>query len=137
MTRAASSNQLFKQILVQGGLLVAAIAFVGGSVGVLVVGSSGLFSALIGAALTLLFTSLTAFSVWFGAKLPLGGFFGLVLGGWVLKLVGFVALIAVLRGAEFIHGPTLFFTLVASILGTLAIDSVAVLRSRIPTVNPV
>jgi len=135
MTRAATSNQLFKMVLIQGGALVAAIALVGGLLAWLLVGADGLISALIGAGLTLIFSSFTAFSVWLGAKLPLGGFFGLVLGGWVFKLVGFVALTAVLRGAEFIHGPTLFFTLVASILGTLAIDSVAVLRSRIPVVN--
>ena len=135
MTRAASSNQLFKMVLIQGGLLVATIAVVGGLLGWFLVGAGGLASALIGAGLTLVFNSFTAISVWLGAKLPLGGFFGLVLGGWVLKLIGFVAIIALLRGAEFIHGPTFFFTLIASILGTLAIDSVAVLRSRIPVVN--
>lgn len=135
MSAASTSTQLFKQVLIQGGALIAAIALIGGLLGWFLVGAGGLASALIGAALTLIFSSFTAITVLIGAKLPLGGFFGLVLGGWVLKLVGFIALIAVLKGADFIHGPTLFFTLVASILGTLAIDSVAVLRSRIPVVS--
>jgi hypothetical protein len=38
---------------------------------------------------------------------------------------------ALLKGAAFIAGPVLFFTLVASILGTLVIDSRIVLKSRI------
>ena len=40
-------------------------------------------------------------------------------------------MIALLKGASFIAGPVLFFTLVASILGTLVIDSRIVLKSRI------
>ena len=111
--------ELFKQVFIRGSLLVAAIAVIGSVVGFLVAGMPGLVSALIGAGLTLLFVTL-------------GGFFGVVLGGWVLKLVGFIVLIGALKGADFISGPVLFFTLVASILGTLAIDSVLVLKARIP-----
>ena len=73
-----------------------------------------------------------ALSVAIGGRLPLGAFFGIVLGGWILKLVGFVLVIGLLKGADFINGPVLFFTLVASILGTLALDSVAVLKARLP-----
>jgi 4-amino-4-deoxy-L-arabinose transferase-like glycosyltransferase len=76
---------------------------------------------------------MTALSVYFGGKLSLGGFFGLVMGGWLVKLVVFMAIVAVLKNAVFINGPVLFFTLVASILGTLAIDAISVTRSRIPT----
>ena len=129
---ANSIAELFKQVFIRGSLLVAAIAVIGSVVGFLVAGMPGLVSALIGAGLALLFVTLTAVSVYVGGKLPLGGFFGVVLGGWVLKLVGFIVLIGALKGADFISGPVLFFTLVASILGTLAIDSVLVLKARIP-----
>jgi 4-amino-4-deoxy-L-arabinose transferase-like glycosyltransferase len=54
-----------------------------------------------------------------------------VLGGWILKMVLFIAIVAALRGANFIDGPVFFFTLVASILGTLVIDSLIVMKSRI------
>ncbi|MEY4423122.1 MAG: hypothetical protein RLZZ258_225 [Actinomycetota bacterium] len=128
---ANSIAELFKQVFIRGSLLVAAIAVIGSVVGFLVAGMPGLVSALIGAGLALLFVTLTAVSVYVGGKLPLGGFFGVVLGGWVLKLVGFIVLIGALKGADFISGPVLFFTLVASILGTLGIDSVLVLKARI------
>ena len=131
MSKATSTAEVFASVLKQGLLLVAAIAVVGGGLGWVFAGSNGLISALIGAGLALLFSSLTALSVRFGGALSLGGFFGVVLGGWIVKLVGCVVLIAFLKGATFIAGPVLFFTLVASILGTLVIDSLIVLRSRI------
>jgi hypothetical protein len=78
---------------------------------------------------------MTALSVWLGGKLPLAGFFGLVLGGWLVKMIGFALVIANLKGADFINGPVLFFTLVAAIIGTLAVDSVLVLKARIPVIG--
>jgi hypothetical protein len=130
----ASSN-LFKRVLSLGSALIGAIAILGGLLGFLFAGAAGLTSALIGAALTLIFVTLTAASVWLGGKLPLGGFFGIVLGGWLIKIIGFALVIAALKGASFINGPVLFFTLVASILGTLAVDSYLVLRARIPVIG--
>lgn len=131
MSKASSIAEVFSAVLKQGLLLVAAIAVVGGGLGLLFAGVNGLVSGLIGAGMALLFSSLTAFSVKFGGRLSLGGFFGVVLGGWILKLVGFIVLVALLKGATFIAGPVLFFTLVASILGTLVIDSLIVMKSRI------
>lgn len=133
MSKAA--NNLFTRALKLGSLLIAAIAVVGGLVGLLVAGTNGLVSALIGAGLTLVFVTLTALSVWLGSKLPLGGFFGAVLGGWLVKIVGFALVVGSLKGADFINGPVLFFTLVAAILGSLALDSVLVLKARIPVVG--
>ncbi|MEY3846458.1 MAG: hypothetical protein RJA66_725 [Actinomycetota bacterium] len=131
MPSATSTSEVFANVLKQGLILVGVIALVGGGLGLAFAGINGLISGLIGAALALLFSSLTALSVKFGGKLSLGGFFGVVLGGWIVKLLGFIFLIALLKGATFIAGPVLFFTLVASILGTLVIDSLIVLRSRI------
>ncbi|MEO0060780.1 MAG: hypothetical protein RL343_398 [Actinomycetota bacterium] len=130
----ASSN-LFTRVLTLGSALIGAIAVLGGLIGFLVAGVPGLTSALIGASLTLAFVTLTALSVWLGGKLPLGGFFGVVLGGWLVKIVGFALVIGALKGADFINGPVLFFTLVAAILGTLAVDSVLVLKARIPVIG--
>ena len=100
-------NNLFRRVLVLGSSLIAAIAMIGGLVGFLVAGLAGLTSSLIGAGLTLVF------------------------GGWLVKVIGFVLVIGSLKGADFINGPVLFFTLVAAILGTLAVDSILVLKARI------
>lgn len=134
MAVATTSSQVFKQVLIRGGLLVAVIAVLGGFIGWMTSGPNGLASALIGAALAFAFVGLTAASVLIGGRLPLGGFFGVVLGTWLIKIVGFGLTVVWLKQVEFIHGPTLFFTMVASVLGTLTIDALVVLKSRVPTV---
>jgi hypothetical protein len=132
---ASSSTQVFAKALKLSALLVVSVAVICSIIGYLVVGIDGLWTALIGAAIALVFTSLTVLSVLFGARLPLGGFYGLVLGGWLLKIVLFALLMAALQRMDFIHGPTLFFAIVLSVLGSLSIDSWVVLRSRIPTIE--
>ena len=132
---ASSSTQVFAKALKLSALLVVSVAVICSIIGYLLVGIDGLWTALIGAAIALVFTSLTVLSVLFGARLPLGGFYGLVLGGWLLKIVLFAALMAALQRMDFIHGPTLFFAIVLSVLGSLGIDSWVVLRSRIPTID--
>jgi hypothetical protein len=132
---ASSSTQVFAKALKLSALLVVSVAVICSIIGYLVVGVDGLWTALIGSAIALVFTSLTVLSVLFGARLPLGGFYGLVLGGWLLKIVVFAVLMAALQRMDLIHGPTLFFAIVLSVLGSLSIDSWVVLRSRIPTID--
>ena len=133
--RATTSSQLFRIVLIQGAILTCAIAIVGGLLALWAVGMPGLISALIGSAIALSFTSLTAIAVWVGGKLPLGGFYGLVLGGWLAKVIIFVLILSVLNRVEGLNRPTIFFTIVASVLGGLTIDAVAVFRSRVPVVE--
>ena len=126
------ANQLFKRVLLWGGLLVAGIAILAGTGGWFIAGMSGLLSALVGAAIAFGFVSLTALSVWLGGRLSLGAFSGIVLGGWILKVVIFLAVIGLLRRADWVDGPLFFVTLVASVVGTLAIDSWVFLKARLP-----
>ena len=131
----SASEQLFKKILMQGSFLIGGIAVLGGVIGFLIASVAGLISALIGAVMALLFVSMTALSVWLGGKLSLGGFFGVVLGGWIFKLLLFIGLVLALKGAAFIVGPILFVCIVVSVVGSLALDAIAVLKTRIPTVG--
>jgi len=135
MSGFTTADDVFKKALAQGALLIGLIATIGSTAGYFVDSETGVVSALIGSVLALVFTSLTLISMLIGRKLSMAGFFGVVMGGWLLKLVGFAVLVGSLRGADFINGPVLFFTLVAAILGSLAIDSVAVLSARIPVVE--
>lgn len=126
---------IFKKVLSQGTILISGIAAIGGLVGALVAGGPGLLSALIGAGMTLIFVTITAVSVLLGAKLSIGGFFGVVMGAWVLKLVLFIVLVKLLLGVSAINGPVLFFTLIASIMGTLVVDALVVSKARMPIVE--
>lgn len=135
MKSSTSADQLFKKVLQQTALLTGLIASLGSLAGYFVEGMNGVVSALIGAGLAFAFGALTVVSMIIGRKLSLAGFFGVVMGGWLVKLIGFALLARSLQGAEFINGPVLFLTLVAAILGSLVIDSIAVLSARIPVVE--
>lgn len=130
-----SSREVFAKALKLSSLLVLAIAVLGSGLGFVFASFNGLYSGLVGSLIALVFTSLTIISILVGGKLPLGGFYGLVLGGWLLKIILFAIAMSALQKADFVHGPTLFFVIVGSVLGGLGIDSWVVLRSRIPTVS--
>ena len=129
------SEQLFTRVLKQGALLIGGVALIGGAAGMVIASVAGLVSALIGAAMALVFVSMTALSVWLGGKLSLGGFFGVVLGGWIAKLLIFIGLVVLLKGATFIVGPILFVCIVLSVIGSLVLDAIVVFKTRIPTVG--
>lgn len=135
MKSSTSADQLFKKVLGQTALLTGLIASLGSLAGYFVESMNGVVSALIGAGLAFAFGALTVVSMIIGRRLSLAGFFGVVMGGWLIKLIGFALLARSLQGAEFINGPVLFLTLVAAILGSLVIDSIAVLSARIPVVE--
>jgi hypothetical protein len=130
-----SPDAMFRKALILTSALVGLIAVLGMGIGYLVVGSIAIPSALIGSAIALVFSSVTILSIWFGSKLGLNGFFALLMGGWLIKIVVFALVLSVLSGADFISGPVLFLAVVASVLGTLAIESWVVLRSRVQTIG--
>jgi hypothetical protein len=130
-----STNELFIKAIKLGVLLAAAIAGIGSLVSLFTVGLPGVYAALIGSVISTTFSLMTILSVWLGGKLPLNAFYAMVLGGWLLKVVLFGVVLAVLQGAQNFSGPVFFFAIVAGVFGGLAIDSWLVLKARIPTVG--
>jgi hypothetical protein len=123
------------KVLKLGSLLIGSIAIIGSAIGFLTAALPGLLGAVAGSGIALLFVTLTALSVLFGSKLSLGGFYAVVLGGWLLKMVLFMFGVALLSRIEGLNGVALFVTLVASILGSLAVDGYVVTTSKIPVVS--
>jgi len=122
------------RVLKLGSLLVLAIALLGSLVGFLVIGTSGVYAALIGSGAAFLFTALTALSVLIGSKLNLAGFLGAVLGGWLVKMVLFLIGFSMLNRAEWLtreSRPIVFFTVVAAVIGGLVIDTMIVSKARL------
>jgi hypothetical protein len=110
-------------------------AVVGGGLGYLFAGTDGLWSALVGVGLAILFAAITAASMLVAIRFTLGAFFGIVMGAWLLKLVIFIVLLVVLRDQPFVNDVVLFLALVVSIVGTLAVDALVVVRGRLSYVS--
>ncbi|CAN5598310.1 hypothetical protein BH10ACT7_BH10ACT7_24980 [soil metagenome] len=128
--------------LVYGAILTVGIALVGSIIGYLAAGVPGLLSALIGAGLTALFMGFTALSIVIAAKVTKDEpsstlFFGIVLGMWLLKFVVFIVILVLLRDQPFLQPLVMFFSILAAVIGSLVVDVVAFLRSRVPYVGDI
>ncbi|NBU22652.1 MAG: hypothetical protein EBS38_01900 [Actinobacteria bacterium] len=132
---ANKSENLYKKAIALSAILMLIIGVFGSGIGLMVAGMAGVYSALIGAAVSAAFSILTILSIWIGARLPLAGFYGMVLGGWLVKVLLFAITLGMLQGADFISGPVFFFAVVTSVLGGLAIDSWVVLTGRQPILD--
>jgi hypothetical protein len=130
-----TAHDIFVKVLRYTAVLALVIAVVGGTVGFLVVGVDGLWSALIATAVAVVFSAITAASMILAIRFDLMAFFGIVMGAWLLKLVIFIVALFLLRDQPFLHPIVFYITLIASILGTFAIDAVVVLGSRVGYVS--
>jgi Ca2+/Na+ antiporter len=58
-----------------------------------------------------------------------------VLGGWIVKILVFIGLLALITRLPFIEPHVLFGCIVAAVLGSVAADSWAAMRARVPYVD--
>ncbi|MDN4638914.1 hypothetical protein QCD70_01530 [Agreia sp. PsM10] len=138
----SSARPVFVRILKLGAILAVAIAVIGGVVGFLVDGERGLLSALVGTAMAILFTGLTAASIlvanrFSGTEFFTAIFFAVVMGAWIVKFAIFLVLVFLLRDAEWINPTVMFICIIAGVLGSLIVDVVVVATSRMGYVSDV
>jgi len=137
-----SSTPVLRTTLLWSGAATAALAVIGALIGWGVGGADGLWSALVAVLLAAVFLGFTGASIlianrWYGDPLYVPIFFGLVMGAWLLKFVLFIVVLLSLRDQSWLNGPVFFVALVASVLVSLAIDVVVMLKMRIPHVSDV
>lgn len=137
-----TSTPVLRDVLKYGLILAGGIAIVGMLLGGLFAGWIGVTSALIGTAMAAVFLSITALSIlianrFIGSDLFVGLFFGIVLGGWIVKFVLFLVLAILLRDQPWINPVVLFLSLIAGVIGSLVVDMIVVFRSRVPYASDV
>lgn len=136
------NNRIYTRILRYGSLVALAIAVVGCLIGGLTVGVTGVVGALVGTALALVFTGLTAASILLGLRaskgtLISGAFFGIVMGGWLLKFILFIVVVVLLKGQPWVNTLVLFLCIIAGVIGSLVVDVVVIAKSRMPYVSDI
>jgi len=130
-----TAHDIFVKVLKFTAVLALVVAVVGGTIGYLVACPDGLASALVATAVAIVFSAITAASMVLAIRFDLMLFFGIVMGAWLLKLVIFIVALFALRDQPFIDPIVFYVTLIASIIGTFAIDAVVVLGSRVGYVS--
>lgn len=137
-----SATPVLKKALVYGAWLALGIAVIGSAVGWFVAGPTGVVSALVGTAMAAIFLGITSGSILLASRSSQSdmlspAFFGIVLGGWLLKFIVFLALVFLLREQPWVHPVILFLSIVAGVVGSLVVDVIVVATSRVPYVSDV
>ncbi|HEY8282548.1 MAG TPA: hypothetical protein VIG28_08700 [Leifsonia sp.] len=137
-----TSNPVFRDVLKYGAILALVIAVAGAILGGIFAGWVGIVSAVIGTLMALVFLSITALSIlianrFIGSDLFAGIFFGIVLGGWIVKFVLFIVLAVTLKDQPWINPVVLFLSLIVGVIGSLVVDMIVVFRSRLPYASDV
>ncbi len=137
-----SSTPVLRRTLLLSAAATGVLAVVGAVVGFVVAGTSGLWSALIAVVLAAVFLGFTAATIlianrWYSDPLYVPIFFGAVMGGWLLKFVVFLVVLFLLRGQPWLNPGVFFIALVISVVVSLVIDAVVMVRMRIPAVSDV
>jgi len=112
------------------------LAVVGSVVGYLVAGLPGVWSALMGAGVVLIFSGTTVVSMLRTARSDAAAFAGVVLGLWLAKFAVVIVIIIALRPLDFYDRPVFAIVVIVGALGAIGLDMRAVQRARVPYLEP-
>lgn len=135
-TAAAHTAPVFRRALRYTAVISAVLLVGGGAVGLLVAGLPGLWAALMGAAVALLFSGATPLSMLKTADAPIERSLLVVMATWLGKVVVVIAVLLVLRGMDFYSRPVFGIVLMLGVVTSAFLDYRAVVRARVPYVQP-
>lgn len=140
MTTPVSSTPVLRAALIWSAVVAVAVLVVAVTVGWFVAGANGAWSGGVGAAVGAIFPALTAVSIlvanrFYGNPAWLQIFFGVVLGGWLLKFILVIVAFLVLLRMDWVVAPVFFFALLATAVSSLVVDLVVISRMRLPAVS--
>lgn len=129
-------HAVFRRALRDMVVLVAGVTVLGVGIGYLVAGLPGVWGALIGAGIALLFSGTTTLSMLTTSDTAPGRMMAVIMGTWLGKLVVVIVLLAVLRGMDFYDRYVLAVVVAVAVIGSALLDYRAVARGRVPYVSP-
>jgi hypothetical protein len=114
---------------------LAVLTVLGAVIATLVAGLPGLWGALIGAALGGGFILTTALSIALTSKIPPTMAGAVLLGGWIVKMLLAVVVLAVLKDMDFYSKKSLALVVVAALVLVLGAEVYGVVRTKAPYVD--
>jgi len=116
------------------GSVVALLA--AGAIGFLLAGSPGFWGVVLGIAIPVAFYSITVIVAVVTVRVRPEIFGAAILGSWVVKIAVLIAVLALLRDADFYSRGAFFVAFVAGTVGYLVAEAVIVVRTRVPYLEP-
>lgn len=136
MTDPATPLPALRRVLVVGGLGAALALPLAAVLGWLVDGSAGLWGAVLGVAVPVLFFGATVVLALVTVRLSPGALGTAVLVSWLVKLVLLVVVLLLLDRLDGWSRPVFGVAFLLSVAGWLALEAWLVLRTRQPYVTP-
>ncbi len=136
MTTASPAVVLPMRRIIKAGLIVGAVLLPIGLVLVAVGQSLAGWGVVLGAGLPFvffMFTSIVALRTATVGPEKLGA---IVLGTWLIKLIGLIVVLAWLRGQDFFDRGIFFGVFLVCTIGLLVLEALIVLKTRVPYVDP-
>lgn len=131
-----ASAQVLRTALRSTLLLLVVLAVVGVAAGALLAGMPGVWAAVIGVAMALVFSATTTVVLLRTVTSPPAVMAAWVMGTWLVKVLLVVVVLGVLRGYDFYSRPVLAAVLGLGVVGSALLDYRAVTRGRVPYVEP-
>lgn len=131
-----ASAQVLRTALRSTLLLLVVLAVVGVAAGALLAGMPGVWAAVIGVAMALVFSATTTVALLRTVTSPPAVMAAWVMGTWLVKVLLVVVVLGVLRGYDFYSRPVLAAVLGLGVVGSALLDYRAVTRGRVPYVEP-
>ncbi|ROS23172.1 hypothetical protein [Cellulomonas sp. PhB150] len=132
----AAAADAFRRALRDMFWMLGILLVVGVGVGALVDGTKGVWGALMGVALALVFSGTTVISVLRTVNTSPAHTTAVIMGAWLGKIVVVFVALAVLGQFDFYNRTVLGLVLFAGVLGSAILDARAVQRGRIPYIEP-
>jgi len=132
----SAADAVFRVALRGMLVLLGALAILGVGIGALAAGGPGVWGALIGVALALVFSGTTVVSMLVTSGVSMQRFAAVVMGAWLGKVLVLIIVLAILQGMDFYSRPVLGIVLMAGVVGSALLDYRAVTRGRVPYVEP-
>lgn len=123
---------ILRQALRWAIALTVIVAVLGAVIGWFIAAAPGVWGALMGAALTLVFCGTTIIAMMLTTNSGSTAMAAVVVGSWFVKVIVTLGLIIAVRNAEFYDKPVFVTTVIIAVIGTLVLDMRAVSVGRMP-----
>ncbi|NMM16558.1 MAG: hypothetical protein HHJ14_05275 [Cellulomonas sp.] len=133
---SSAAAAVFRRALRDVLVLLAALAVLGVGVGALAAGQPGVWGALVGVGLALVFSGTTIVSMLVTSRASGARLAAVVLGAWLGKVLVVIVVLALIQDRDFYDRPVLAVVLLVGVVGSAVLDYRAVSRGRVPYVEP-
>ena len=133
---SSAAAAVFRRALRDVLILLAALAVLGVGVGALAAGRPGVWGALVGVGLALVFSGTTIVSMLVTSRASAARLAAVVLGAWLGKVLVVIVVLAFIQDRDFYDRPVLAVVLLVGVVGSAVLDYRAVSRGRVPYVEP-